>query len=158
MRDWRQKKSVWCYELQLRRVHVTWIRDGAPKWNHQGPAGEGSLLVTPTSTAATQRNWGGSLERWPSPFFLRGHFSAMDWAHHVQFLGAQKSSSVTYRILGVERKPRYAACLFALKQQSLEAQPYSTCSFLFKAQEILGRNCIYWVCLAVPSSPRFFFR
>lgn len=100
---------------------------------------------------------GGSSGRWPSPFFLRSHFSAMDGAHHVPFLGAQNSSSVTWRILGIERKYRHAACLCALKQQSLEAQPYNTRSFLFKPQEVLGRNCVYWACLAVPPSPRFFF-
>lgn len=69
MPDWSQKKSVWCYDLQPRGVHVTGIRDQAPKGNHQAPAGEGSLLVTSlTSTATTQRNGGGSAETWPFPF------------------------------------------------------------------------------------------
>lgn len=55
MQDWGQKKSVWCYELQLREVHVTRIWDQAPKRNHQAPAGEeSSLVILVTSTATTK--------------------------------------------------------------------------------------------------------
>lgn len=78
------KRNQWCYELQLRGVRVTWVWDQAPKRNHEAPAGEGSLLVTPvTSTATTQRNWGGSSERWPFPFSFR--VTPLRWIEHIAF-------------------------------------------------------------------------
>lgn len=151
MQDWSQKKSVWCYELQLRRVHVTWIWDQAPKRNHQAPAGEGSLLVTQSPTQPPPKEAGVVLQRRGLLPFPVGATS-LQWIH-IQFLGAQNSSSVMENSWNM--KELYICCLLIWLKTAITLSPTLQHTPPFSGLRKFLVETASTVCLAVPS-PRFF--